>query len=127
YRHSMKMFFPSTYPSSRRPCLNGSMRAVLEEGEGPPATRYPMRATFPVCCASADAQSAKSMAHIAKLPSFRLFIFLPTPHISCLTAVLVLCLNLGRTYTFHCRRKSQAGFEIVGLSWSMFRSGPRWP
>ena len=30
------------------------------------------------------------------------------------SAVLVLCLNLGRTYTFHCRRKRQADFEMVG-------------
>src|SRR5262249_58973421 len=27
-----------------------------------------------------------------------------------------LCLNLSRTYTFHCRRKRQAVFEMVGLS-----------
>ena len=33
YRHSMTMFFPSTYPSSRRPCRNASMRAALTEGE----------------------------------------------------------------------------------------------
>src|SRR5262245_15239099 len=32
------------------------------------------------------------------------------------TTVPVMCLNLGRTYTFHCRRKSQASLEIVGLS-----------
>src|SRR5262245_54541315 len=32
------------------------------------------------------------------------------------SAVLVLCLNLGRTYTFHCRRKSQAALEVVGFS-----------
>src|SRR4030095_203473 len=36
------------------------------------------------------------------------------PHAS-RTAVLVLCLNLGRTYTFHCRRKSERAFKIVGL------------
>ena len=29
YRHSMTMFFPSTYPSSRSPCRNASMRAAL--------------------------------------------------------------------------------------------------
>src|SRR5262249_2556975 len=32
------------------------------------------------------------------------------------SAPLVLCLNLRRTYTLYCRRKSQAGFEMVGLS-----------
>ena len=29
------------------------------------------------------------------------------------SAVLILCLNLGRTYAFHCRKKKQAGFEMV--------------
>src|SRR5512132_2578589 len=32
------------------------------------------------------------------------------------SAVLILCLNMGRTYTFHYRRKSQARLEMVGLS-----------
>ena|SRR5215468_11893744 len=32
YRYSMAMFFPSTYPSSRSPCLNASMRVTLAEG-----------------------------------------------------------------------------------------------
>ena len=27
------------------------------------------------------------------------------------SAVLVLCLNLGRTYTFHCRRKTKRASE----------------
>src|SRR5437763_4076229 len=46
----MTMFLPSTYPSSRRPCRNASMRAELTEGELRP--RYPIRGTFPGCCAS---------------------------------------------------------------------------
>ena len=33
YRHSMTMIFPSTYPSSRRPWRNASMRAEPAEGE----------------------------------------------------------------------------------------------
>ena len=32
-RHSMTMFFPSTYPSSRRPCRNASVRAGEVERE----------------------------------------------------------------------------------------------
>jgi len=31
-------------------------------------------------------------------------------------AVLVLCLNLGRRYTFHCRRKSKRVSKMVGFS-----------
>ncbi len=50
-RHSMTMFFPSTYPSSRRPCRNASMRAELAEREAP--VRYPIRGIFAGCCASA--------------------------------------------------------------------------
>jgi len=30
------------------------------------------------------------------------------------SAVLVLCLNLGRTYTFHCRRKSKRASKWLG-------------
>ena len=60
-------------------------------------------------------QAPKRKAHRAKLPSFRLlFPSLLVPFAS-RRAVLVLCLNLGRTYTFHCRRKRQAAFEMVGL------------
>src|SRR5262249_11063791 len=47
----MRMFFPSTYPSSRRPCRNASMRAGVEEGKA--ETRYPIRGTFVGCWASA--------------------------------------------------------------------------
>src|SRR5262245_45047854 len=60
-----------------------------------------MRTIFPVgCCAAAGKPRAMSITPRAKLPSFRLFI-------SPSRTVLVLCLNLGRTYTFHCRRKSK--------------------
>src|ERR671923_641680 len=51
------------------------------------------------------------MALREKLPSFRLFI---SPH-SSRTAVLVLCLNLGRTYTFHCRRKGKRVSKWLGF------------
>lgn len=55
-RYSMTMFLPSTYPSSRSPCRNASMRAVLTEGESAP--RYPIRGTFFDCCAN-DASGAE--------------------------------------------------------------------
>src|SRR2546422_3456951 len=45
------MFFPSTYPCSRRPCRNASVRAEMEEGEV--ALRKPIRGTFFDCCALA--------------------------------------------------------------------------
>jgi hypothetical protein len=32
YRHSMTMFFPSTYPSSRSPCRNAPVRSEITEG-----------------------------------------------------------------------------------------------
>src|SRR5262249_44690650 len=76
--------------------------------------RYPIRGTFFGCCASAEPQSAKSKAHRTKLLSFRLFI--SPSHLTQSATVLVLCLNLGRTYTFHCRRKSKRTSKMVGLS-----------
>src|SRR5215510_318587 len=57
-RHSMIMFFPSTYPSSRRPCRNASMRARLADGEV--ALTYPIRGTFFGCCASAVTPKASN-------------------------------------------------------------------
>src|SRR5262249_39108060 len=61
------------YPSSRRPCRNASMRVGLEEGEIPP--RYPIRGTFVGCCADADKQSPKNMAHITRPTTFLLIAF----------------------------------------------------
>ena len=58
-RHSMTMFFPSTYPSSRRPCLKASTRVELDEGEE--IARYPIRGTFFASWADAERQSPKSM------------------------------------------------------------------
>src|SRR5262249_21936738 len=57
-----------------------------------------------------------SKAHRAKRieQSYRGSAYSFLPHASC-TAALVLCLNMGRTYTFHCRSKRPAGFEIVGF------------
>ena len=70
--------------------------------------RYPIRGTFVGRCASAEKQSAKSRAHRAKLPNFRFFIspsrLMP---FASRRAVLVLCLNVVRTYIFHCRIKTK--------------------
>src|SRR5262249_46391689 len=64
---------PGQNQSSRKPCGSASTPAEIVEGEA--ALRNPMRGTFVGCCASADAQRARSIALRAKLPSFRLFIF----------------------------------------------------
>jgi hypothetical protein len=59
-RHSMIMFFPSTYPSSRRPRRNASMRATLAEGAL--ALRYPIRGTVPACSASPVSDAARTLS-----------------------------------------------------------------
>ncbi len=51
YRYSKAMFFPSTYPCSRRPLRNTPMRGETDAAED--ATRTPIRETLPACCASA--------------------------------------------------------------------------
>src|SRR5262249_14822484 len=57
-RHSITMFFPSTYPSSRRPCRKASRRTGAEEGKV--GARYPIRGTFVGCCASAVTPTASN-------------------------------------------------------------------
>src|SRR5215467_4817355 len=57
-RHSMTIFFPSTYPSSRSPCRNASTRATLEERDA--TVRYPIRVTFFGCCASTATATASN-------------------------------------------------------------------
>jgi hypothetical protein len=48
-RHSMRMAFPSTYPISRRPCRNASVRAdITDKGT---AVRNPIRGMFDGDCA----------------------------------------------------------------------------
>ena len=71
-RHSMTMFFPSTYPSSRSPCRNASTRAWA-----PP--RYPIRGIFVGCCASAVKLRVKKMAARAKTKISLFVEFLLTP------------------------------------------------
>src|SRR5215475_8421452 len=83
----------------------------------PRTESQPTLATLVCCCASAFMQSTKSVVHRAKLRRFRLFIFFALtftllPH----ACASFLCLNLGRTYTFHCRRKSKRPSKMVGFS-----------
>src|SRR5215470_7946217 len=52
------MSFPSTYPRSRRPWRNASVRAAMEETEE--AVKNPIRGTFLCCCASAMAATASN-------------------------------------------------------------------
>ena len=61
-RYSMTMFLPSSYPSSRRPCRNASVRAATAEGEV--VFRYPIRGIFVGCCASAIPTHPISVAMI---------------------------------------------------------------
>src|SRR5215510_414291 len=80
--YSITMFFPSTYPRSRRPCQNASRKSGFVE----PDDRYPIRGTFFGCCASDGKQSARSKEHGAKSQTkmFFLIAFL-TPFASRLT------------------------------------------
>ena len=55
-RYSTMMFWPSTHPSSRRPCRNASRRCELELDE---ARRTPMRGTLPAGCASRASGAAR--------------------------------------------------------------------
>src|SRR6266850_8578292 len=45
----MTTLFPSTYPSSSKPCRNASRRSEIAVGVL--TMRYPIRGTFDVCCA----------------------------------------------------------------------------
>ena len=66
------MFFPSTYPSSRRPCRNALTRSAEERKEAP---RYPIRGIFFGCCASALAPHIASVTTRATIPTnFRFWI-----------------------------------------------------
>jgi hypothetical protein len=60
YRYSMRMFFPSTYPSSRSHWRNASTRAERKDATDP--SRIPIRGILAVCCAWAEELSAKSKA-----------------------------------------------------------------
>src|SRR5215471_18930495 len=100
----MTMFFPSTYPSSRRPCRNASTRAKVAEEEVP--DRYPIRGTFFGCCALTTGPHRASVTMRATIPAkfrfwilrrcsvqvldFRLKTIFLTPYASPLTELLCL-------------------------------------
>jgi hypothetical protein len=72
-RRSMTMFFPSTYPSSRRPCRNASMRGAITEGED--VMRNPIRGIVVGCCAMATAPHIANAIMRATIPTnFRFWI-----------------------------------------------------
>ena len=73
YRSSTTVFFPSTYPSSRRPWRNASRRAEITEGEE--AVRNPIRGIFVGCCASTTAPHIANATPRATIPTnFRFWI-----------------------------------------------------
>src|SRR5262245_43506613 len=74
--YSMAIFFPSTYPRSRRPCRNASRNPRFVDGE--PDDRYPIVGTFVGCCASEEKQRARSIAHSVRTAIF-LFMWFSRP------------------------------------------------
>src|SRR5262245_50208937 len=73
-RDSIVKFLPSIHPSLRISCQKASKRtALLRASLG---SRRPIRKIFPVCCASTEPHSAKSMAISAKTVIL-LFMFFP--------------------------------------------------
>src|SRR4029453_1987427 len=80
YRYSITMFFPSMYPSLRSASRIASAR--VDSVAGSDDDRYPIRGTFFVCCASAEKQSAKCMAHSARKVTFLFIFFFASRHSS---------------------------------------------
>ena len=117
HRHSMTMFFPSTYPSSRRPCRNASVRAAIAEGEA--ALGNPIRGTFFGCCAEAETQSAKSMAQRGKAIYFFLHVFflclapLDTGHVTLAPSHLITLSALASTFGGIVRPICLAVFRLM--------------
>ena len=73
-RYSMVIFFPSIHPSLLSSCRNASTSTAIPEAVL--VSRKPMRRIFPVCCASAEPQSAKSIAQQRKDRDSFLHVFL---------------------------------------------------
>src|SRR5690348_11509880 len=78
----MRMFFPSTYPSSRKPWRKASIRAAAAEGVA--VNSNPIRGILVGCCACAETQSAKSTVQsaTAKILRFTFFSSRLTTHAS---------------------------------------------
>src|SRR5215472_3929711 len=91
----------------------------------PRTESQPTLATLVCCCASAFTQSAKSVVHRAKLPSFRLFIFFaltltPLPH-GCACFVP----EPGQNIYLPLSKKKPSGLQNGWVFLLMFGSGPR--
>ena len=84
-------------------------------GERRHLIRNPIRGTFAGCCASTDKQRVSSIAHGAKLPSFRLFIS-PSRLKSATAGCPCSVPEPGQNIHLPLPKKKQAGFEIVGVS-----------
>ena len=79
-RYSIAIFFRSIHPSLVSSCRNASERTAIPEAVL--LSRKPMRRIFPVCCASADEQSAKSIALSVRTVIF-FFISFSLPRFTC--------------------------------------------
>src|SRR5262249_6729940 len=75
-RNWIIMFFPSTYPSSRNPCRNASIRYSIAEKEA--AVTYAVRGTFFGCCAWEEKKSEKSRPQ-RLITFFFICFFFPLP------------------------------------------------
>ena len=81
-RYSKVIFFPSIQPSLRISCRNASKSPAIPEAML--LSRKPMRKTFPVCCASAGTQSAKSKGQSAR--RIKIFLINCSPVFCCALA-----------------------------------------
>src|SRR5262245_2372186 len=108
YRYSMTMFCPSIHPRSRSPCWNALCQGTVSEAEN--GERMPIRAIFFGCCAAADEQSARSMAHRVRTVIF-LFMFFPALFIRHLSLAPLLLDNLVRSHQ-HIGRDRKA--DLLG-------------
>ena len=76
HRTSKATVCPSTYPSSRRRSRN----AFQGSGRTTPVSRYPMRDSFPGCCASVESGAARRPRATAAASATRLIVMPPPPY-----------------------------------------------
>src|SRR5882724_167028 len=100
--------FPSTYPSSRRPCWNASMRGAITAGEE--VMRNPIRGIFVGCCASAGEQSAKSNDR-----DFSLHVFLCSFHPTLVTHPSAHLITLSARNSTDCGIVRLSAFAVLRL------------
>src|SRR5262249_60041977 len=100
--------------------LNSRGLAILAEIPRPAAPRRKERNLLDnlsqgLSSAAAPRRTSQAQRAWRIQQSYRVSAYSFLPH-SSRTTVLVLCLNLGRTYTLHCRRKSKSCLEMLGFS-----------